>query len=314
MFLFFPFRSRKRRRDVAFKRTISFNQRSLEAYPSACGVWPLGPRDSRPLGLPDGPAWPPLAGSAARPARSLRRPPQPAAEDELLFNRSKKAKGLGATQKLRKSPSPTPCRRPAGTRERLDPQVLPRTQARDGHWRFPSTGRGRRHQAGSAPFRALPVRAWRTTWFVDGQIETRSEHAASRTVFVEADLAFPAARLEAASLATGIALQPFPNSIVGAWPIARDAAATRRHTYMKWICRLSYLAGAVALAFTTSVSAMPVATPNANGGFASTAIEVKGGHGHGGGHGWGHRGGRGHHYGWGRGRGHHYGWSRHRHW
>ena len=43
-------------------------------------------------------------------------------------------------------------------------------------------------------------------------------------------------------------------------------------------------------------------------------IEVKGGHGHGGGHGWGHRGGRGHHYGWSRGRGHHYGWRHHRHW
>ncbi|WP_064737343.1 hypothetical protein [Bradyrhizobium sp. Ai1a-2] len=40
-------------------------------------------------------------------------------------------------------------------------------------------------------------------------------------------------------------------------------------------------------------------------------IQVRGGHGHGRGHGWGHRGGRGHHYGWYRGRGHHYGW-RHR--
>lgn len=41
-------------------------------------------------------------------------------------------------------------------------------------------------------------------------------------------------------------------------------------------------------------------------------IQVKGGHGHGGGHGHhGHRGGRGHHYGWHRGRGHHYGWRHH---
>lgn len=83
---------------------------------------------------------------------------------------------------------------------------------------------------------------------------------------------------------------------------------------MKWICRISYLTCAVAFALTTSVSAMPVAPPNAIGGSASTAMEVKGGRGHGGGHAWGHRGGRGHHYGWGRGRGHHYGWSRHRYW
>jgi hypothetical protein len=46
---------------------------------------------------------------------------------------------------------------------------------------------------------------------------------------------------------------------------------------------------------------------------AMSGIAPCSGHGHGGGHGWGHRGGRGHHYGWGRGRGHHYGW-RHRHW
>ena len=42
-------------------------------------------------------------------------------------------------------------------------------------------------------------------------------------------------------------------------------------------------------------------------------IQVKGGHGHGRGHGKMHRGGRGHHYGWSRGRGHHYGWSRGHH-
>lgn len=41
------------------------------------------------------------------------------------------------------------------------------------------------------------------------------------------------------------------------------------------------------------------------------AIQVRGGHGHGGGH-MGRHGGRGHHYGWGGGRGHHYGWRHHR--
>jgi hypothetical protein len=49
---------------------------------------------------------------------------------------------------------------------------------------------------------------------------------------------------------------------------------------------------------------MPIATANTIGSSDGAVIQVKG-HGHGGGHGWGHRGGRGHHYGWSRGRGHH---------
>ena len=43
---------------------------------------------------------------------------------------------------------------------------------------------------------------------------------------------------------------------------------------------------------------------------ADAAIEVRGGHGHGGKH-MGHHRGRGHHSGWSRGRGHHYGLRRH---
>lgn len=83
---------------------------------------------------------------------------------------------------------------------------------------------------------------------------------------------------------------------------------------MKWLCLVGFVAGAVALTPTPSASAMPVAKPDTLGAFQTDTIEVKGGHGHGGGHGWGHRGGRGHHYGWGRGRGHHYGWRHHHHW
>jgi hypothetical protein len=64
------------------------------------------------------------------------------------------------------------------------------------------------------------------------------------------------------------------------------------------------------LATVLSATAMPVATPTALAGPEPTAIQVKGGHGHG--H-MGHHGGRGHHYGWGRGRGHHYGWRHHHH-
>jgi len=80
---------------------------------------------------------------------------------------------------------------------------------------------------------------------------------------------------------------------------------------MKRVCILGFAAGAIAL---TPASAMPVAKPDALGASQNATIEVKGGHGHGGGHGWGHRGGRGHHYGWGRGRGHHYGWRHHHRW
>jgi hypothetical protein len=80
---------------------------------------------------------------------------------------------------------------------------------------------------------------------------------------------------------------------------------------MKWVCIVGFVAGTIAL---SPASAMPVAKPGALDGSQSGVIEIKGGHGHGGGHGWGHRGGRGHHYGWGRGRGHHYGWRHHHRW
>jgi hypothetical protein len=42
-----------------------------------------------------------------------------------------------------------------------------------------------------------------------------------------------------------------------------------------------------------TASAMPAATPDALGSSDGAVIQVKAGHGHGGGHGWGHRGGRG---------------------
>ena len=63
-----------------------------------------------------------------------------------------------------------------------------------------------------------------------------------------------------------------------------------------------------ALAPILSASAMPAANPNTLTDTDSSIIQVRGGHGHGGGHhpSWGHRGGRGHHYGW--GRGHRRGW------
>jgi hypothetical protein len=82
---------------------------------------------------------------------------------------------------------------------------------------------------------------------------------------------------------------------------------------MKRLLLIGLAACAFALAPTLSASAMSVATPDALGVSDNAVIQVRGGHGHGGGHGWGHRGGRGHHYGWGRGRGHHYGWRHHRH-
>ena len=81
---------------------------------------------------------------------------------------------------------------------------------------------------------------------------------------------------------------------------------------MKLKFALVGLAALGSLAAGGTASAMPAATPDALGS-DSSVIQVKGGHGHGGGHKWGHRGGRGHHYGWGRGRGHHYGWRHHRH-
>jgi hypothetical protein len=78
---------------------------------------------------------------------------------------------------------------------------------------------------------------------------------------------------------------------------------------MRRLLLIGFAACAFALAPGLSASAMPVATPGALGASDGTAIQVRGGHGHG----WGHRGGRGHHYGWGRGHGHHYGWRHHRH-
>jgi hypothetical protein len=80
---------------------------------------------------------------------------------------------------------------------------------------------------------------------------------------------------------------------------------------MKRLLLIGLAVCASALTPTLSASAMSVATPDALGVPDNTVIQVKGGHGHGGGHGWGHHGGRGHHYGW--GRGHHYGWGHHRH-
>jgi len=73
---------------------------------------------------------------------------------------------------------------------------------------------------------------------------------------------------------------------------------------MKRLLFIGLAAGALALTPAVSVSAMAVATPIAIGVSDNAVIQVRGGHRHGGGHGWGHRGGRGHHYGWGRGRGH----------
>jgi hypothetical protein len=83
---------------------------------------------------------------------------------------------------------------------------------------------------------------------------------------------------------------------------------------MKRLLLIGFAACAFALAPTLPASAMPSANPSALIDTDGSIVLVKGGHGHGRGHGWGHRGGRGHHYGWGRGhRGHHYGWSRGRH-
>jgi hypothetical protein len=44
---------------------------------------------------------------------------------------------------------------------------------------------------------------------------------------------------------------------------------------------------------------LPGANPSALIDPDNSIVVIKGGHGQGGGHGWGHRGGRGHHYGWG---------------
>src|ERR1700730_15362725 len=71
---------------------------------------------------------------------------------------------------------------------------------------------------------------------------------------------------------------------------------------MRRLLVIGFAACAFALAPTLSASAMPVATPDALGVNDGAVIQVKGGHGH--------RGGHGHHYGW--GRGHHYGWRHHR--
>ena len=74
---------------------------------------------------------------------------------------------------------------------------------------------------------------------------------------------------------------------------------------MKKLLLIGLAGCALALTPILSSSAMPVAASDALGVSDHGVIQVRGGHGHGGGHGWGHRGGRGHHYGWGRGRGHH---------
>src|SRR5438046_1679045 len=83
---------------------------------------------------------------------------------------------------------------------------------------------------------------------------------------------------------------------------------------MKRLFLIALAATTLAFAPTLSASAMPVAPPSTITDIEKSIIQIKGGHGHGGGHGWGHPGGRGHHYGWGRGRGHHYGWRHHRRW
>jgi hypothetical protein len=76
---------------------------------------------------------------------------------------------------------------------------------------------------------------------------------------------------------------------------------------MKRFLLIGFAACTFALAPILSASAMPAANPNTLTDADSSIIQVRGGHGHGGGHpSWGHRGGRGHHYGWGRGR--HHGW------
>jgi hypothetical protein len=75
---------------------------------------------------------------------------------------------------------------------------------------------------------------------------------------------------------------------------------------MKRALLIGFAAWALALGPSLGALAMPVASPDALGLPDAAVIQVKGGHGHGGGHGWGHRGGRGHHYGWSRGR--HRGW------
>jgi hypothetical protein len=70
---------------------------------------------------------------------------------------------------------------------------------------------------------------------------------------------------------------------------------------MRRLLLIGFAACAFALAPTLSAPAMPIATPDALGVGDGAVIQVKGGHGH--------RGGHGHHYGW--GRGHHYGWRHH---
>ncbi|WP_445492396.1 hypothetical protein [Rhodopseudomonas sp. RCAM05734] len=74
-------------------------------------------------------------------------------------------------------------------------------------------------------------------------------------------------------------------------------------------------AGLLGLGLMFPAVAMPVSPLAPTTTSASDIIQVRGGHGHGGGHAM-RRGGRGHHHGWQRGRGHHYGWSRghHRGW
>ena len=72
-------------------------------------------------------------------------------------------------------------------------------------------------------------------------------------------------------------------------------------------------AGLLGLGLMFPAVAMPVGQLAPAATTESDVVQVRGGHGHGGGHHGMRRGGRGHHYGWARGRGHHYGWSRGRH-
>ena len=73
---------------------------------------------------------------------------------------------------------------------------------------------------------------------------------------------------------------------------------------MKRALLIGFAACAFALAPALSASAMPIASPNASVASEDSVLQVKGGHGHGGGHMG--RGNRGLHLGWTRGR--HRGW------
>lgn len=84
---------------------------------------------------------------------------------------------------------------------------------------------------------------------------------------------------------------------------------------MKKLLGLLAVAGLLAVvAPSVPAQALSLNTPGiaaaVQGGSDGLVTEVRGGRGHGRGHGFGRHGGRGHHFGWNRGRGHHYGWHR----